>query len=237
MDRAEALAAIIRADMVGGGGGRLLQDTVNLAQAADAFHDGIDLNAASGVAENSFAEVAASSDRLEQDLAAIPPTPRVQAAWQGYQAVEVLLRQNLGLPNAPQDLTNSAIPLSGPSPVVALADQLVNQVNAFLLVFGQTAGAVPEGGLFLANAQRLQAAAANFRQDAAQGLSPGQLAFEFRDVDALWQRLARRTNRIARGRTGPNIQQVGLMGQTIAQIHQLLGIPGYAPIVGPFTRP
>ncbi len=39
-------------------------------------------------------------------------------------------------------------------------------------------------------------------------LAPNQLAFEFRDVDAVWQRLARRIDRIARGRTGPNIQQV-----------------------------
>ncbi|MBV8268694.1 MAG: hypothetical protein JO252_20380, partial [Planctomycetaceae bacterium] len=84
---------------------------------------------------------------------------------------------------------------------------------------------------FLADAQRLQAAAADFRQDAARGLNTGQLAYEFRDVDALWQRLARRTNRIARGRSGPNIQQVASMGQTIAQIHQLLGMPGFAPMV------
>lgn len=230
VERAEALAVTIRADMVGGGG-RLLQDAVNLAQAADLFHDGIDLNARPDIARNGFAGVAALSDRLEQDLAAIPPPPRVQAAWQAFQAVEVLLRQDLGLPNAPQDLALSAIPVGSPSPVVALADQLVTQVNAFIQVFSQTAGAVPEGGFFLADAQRLQAAAADFRQDAARGLNTGQLAYEFRDVDALWQRLARRTNRIARGRSGPNIQQVASMGQTIAQIHQLLGMPGFAPMV------
>jgi len=75
------------------------------------------------------------------------------------------------------------------------------------------------------------AAATDFRQDVARGISPGQLAYEFRDVDAVWQRLARRTNRIARGRTGPNIQQVANMGTTLAQLHDALGLPGYAPIV------
>src|SRR5205085_3127814 len=129
-------------------------------------------------------------------------------------SVEVLIHQNLGL-QSPQPAV--PIPLAppaggGPSPIVGLADQLVMQTNAFLQVFSQTAATVPEGGLFLDDAQRLQAAAANFRQDAMQGLDPGRLAYEFRDVDACWQRLARRTNRMARGRTGPNIEQVQRIG-------------------------
>jgi hypothetical protein len=94
---------------------------------------------------------------------------------------------------------------------------------------------VPEGGLFLADAQRLLAAATNFRQDAAQGLNPGQLAFEFRDVDACCQRLARRTTRIARGRWGPNIAQVAKLGEICEQLHRALGMPGY-PAVLAFPR-
>jgi hypothetical protein len=227
VDRAAALAAVIRADMVGPGGARPVQESESLVAAADAFHDGIDLNAAPAVARNGFAGVDALTDSLRRDLAAGTPTPRVQVAWQSYLAAEVLLKQSLGLVNTQADLAGTAIVVNGPSPVVALADQLVNQVNAFIQVFSQTAGAVPEGGLFLADAQRLLAAAVNFQQDVARGLNPGQLAYEFRDVDVLWDRLARRTDRIARGRTGPNIQQVGRMGQTVAEIHRLLAIPGY----------
>jgi len=55
------------------------------------------------------------------------------------------------------------------------------------------------------------------------------MADEFQDVDACWQRLVRRVNRISRGRTGPNIQQVQKMGATCEQIHTVLGMPGYPP--------
>ena len=97
---------------------------------------------------------------------------------------------------------------------------------------------VPEGGFILADAQSLQAAAADFRKDAARGLAPNQLAYEFRDVDAIWQRLARRVNRIARGRIGPNIQQVQRIGGTCEQVHRVLGMPGYAPVLnGPAFGP
>ena len=44
--------------------------------------------------------------------------------------------------------------------------------------------------------------------------------------------LARRINRIARGRTGPNIQTAMQMGETCRQLHQLLGMPGYPPTLG-----
>jgi hypothetical protein len=236
-DRAEALASVVRADMVGPGTARVVQDTVNLAQATDAYHDGIDLNAGPDLARNGYAGVVTLTQQVDKDFAAAPPTPRVRDALRTFKAAEVLLRQNLNLPVPNADLDGTAIPATGPSPVVALAGQLVDQVTAFLQVFGPTAGVVPEGAWFLADAQRLQAAAADFRQDAAGGLDPARLAYEFRDVDALWQRLARRTNRIARGRTGPNIQQVGLMGQTVAEIHRLLGMPGYAPLVAPLPPP
>lgn len=236
VDRAEALAAAVRLDMPGADEGRVLQDAVNLASVADTFHDALNINGrVDATMQNGFAPVAGMGDRLAAEFARVPPTPRVQAAWRAYRSAEVLMRPALGLPNPAESLTGTLLaPAPQPgaaSPVVALADQLVQQASAFLQVFGPTAGAVPEGALFLADAQALLAAATDFRQDAARGLNPAQLAFEFRDVDAIWQRLARRTNRIARGRTGPNIQQVGRMGQTIAEIHRLLGVPGYAPAV------
>jgi len=113
--------------------------------------------------------------------------------------------------------------------VAGLANELVTQAEAFVQVFGPTARKVPEGAAFLADAERLRGAAIAFRQDAAQGLDLGNLAQRFGEVDASWQRLQRRTSRIAKGRVGPNIQQVGLMGQTCSQIRDALAIPGYAP--------
>jgi len=240
-ERAAALAAVMRTDMPGPAGIRPIQLATNLTLAADAFHDGIDLNAAPLVARNGFAGVDAMTDDLRRLLMNSELPPRVQAAWQAYLAAEVLTKQSLGMVNTEADLYGTTvIPQAGaPSPVVALSNQLVEQAGAFVQVFTQTSPNVPEGGLFLADAQRLQAAAADFSRDAARGLNINQLAYEFRDVDALWQVLARRTNRIARGRVGPNIDQVGKMGQTVAEIHRVLGMPGYPAglVAVPVTSP
>jgi hypothetical protein len=148
--------------------------------------------------------------------------------------VESLIHQNLGLSSPqPEVSINLGSPGAGrPSPLLGLADRRVEQTAAFVSVFGPTAGGVPEGPITLADAERLRAAAADFRQDVARGLPPNQLAYEFRDVDAIWQCLARRVDRIARGRTGPNIAQVQKPGGIIAQIHQVLGMPGYPPDFG-----
>jgi len=236
--RADGLAAAVQAEMANGpDGAALARDAAGLARAADTFHDSIDANQPLAVVAQAFGPVDALADRLGQFITSNPVPPRVQSAWQAFAPVEALIQQNLGLQSRQTAASSPVAPPAGggPPPIVALADQLVEQTNAFIQVFGQTAGAVPEGGLFLEDAQRLQAAAANFRQDVAQGLNPGQLAYEFRDVDACWQRLARRTNRIARGRTGPNIAQVAKIGEICEQLHRALAMPGY-PAVLAFPR-
>ena len=153
--------------------------------------------------------------------------------------MEVLIHQNLGLaspqPNVPINFGNRSD--NGPSPLLGLADQLVQQTSAFVSVFGPTAGRVPEGPAMLAESQQLMAAAANFRQDVGRNLPPNQLAYEFRDVDAIAQRLGRRVGRIARGRIGPNIAQVQTLVNICAQIHQAVGMPGSPPSFGGSTYP
>ncbi len=143
------------------------------------------------------------------------------------------MRRNLGLPVQPEDLPGTALATGGPSPVVALADRLIDEVVTFLRDFRAAGGTVPEAGLIEADLIRLRDDAEDFRRDVGRGLDVGQLAYEFRFVDAAWQRLARRTNRIARGRVGPGLAMIGKMGQTCAQIHRLLGLPGYPPVVVP----
>jgi hypothetical protein len=231
-DRAEALADTIRADMNEPGGSRLVQMAVNLATATDAFHDGIDLNATPVVARNGFAAVDAMTNDLLQMLQGSRLTPRVRTAWQSYLATVVLLKQVLGLNNPPEALVGTALVANRPSPVVALADRLLEQINNFVNDFALNVGIIPDAEVILADAQRLQTAAADFRQDVARGLSPSQLAFEYRDVDALWRRFARRANRVAAGQIGPFNGQISRMGQTIAEIHRLLGLPGYPGSVG-----
>jgi hypothetical protein len=237
-DRAEALADVIRADLRGPEAGRTAELAVNLSTAVDAFDDGIDINVTPAIARNGFATVDAMTNDLRRMLQGQTLTPRIRAARQSYLATRVLLRQALGLTNPPETLAGTALAPQGPSPVVALADSLLEQINAFINVFALDVGTIPEGNLLLADAQRLQTAAADFRQDTARGLTPGQLAYEFRDVDALWQRLARRTNRIARGRTSGYIEPIARMGQTLAEIHGLLGMPGFpARVAVPAAAP
>ncbi len=99
VDRAEALLAVVRADVRGPVGSRLTEEVTSLVQSADIFHDGIDLDARpDDIARNGFAGVAAASDAVATDLANIPPADRVRAAWQSYRTTETLLRQTLKLP-------------------------------------------------------------------------------------------------------------------------------------------
>jgi hypothetical protein len=233
--RAESLASAIQADMGRDpNGAALARDAMELARLADGFHDSIDANQPVEVAARAFGPIDALADRIERFVTTGQVPPRVQAAWQAFASVEVLIHQNLGL-DSPQPGVQVAIappPGGGPPPIVGLSSQLVDQVNDFVQVFGPSAGNVPEGGAMLVDAQRLQAAAAEFQQNAARGLPPNQLAYGFRDVDASWQRLARRVNRIARGRVGPNIQQIQRIGETCEQVHRVLGMPGYPPMLG-----
>ena len=258
VDRADALARAIRSSMGNDpAAGPLIADADALAREADAWHDALRVNTALPTAARSFGPVDAVADRVEKIVTTRSVPPPVSGAWQSFASAEVLVHRNLGLDSAqpavaiPAPGVNVTVPgvnvtvATAPAPAVAapavasptvtaLADQLVEQANAFVQVFGPTAGVVPQGAFMLADAQALLAAATNFRQDAARGLDANALAYEFRDVDAVWVRLARRVNRIARGRTGPNIQQVGKIGDTCEQIHRALGMPGYAPVVGPF---
>ena len=232
VSRAEDLAGVIRAELSGAPGGAALDnDARNLARAADTFHDALHAEDPIQVAAQAFAPVDALADRVERQVAGGQVSPRVANAWQAFASVEVLIHQNLGLASQqPQVNVQVAPPQGGgPSPIAGLADQLAEQIDAFVAVWTPTAGAVPEGVYMLADAQRLQAEVADFRRDAAQGLDAGRLAFEFRDIDATAQRLSRRVARVARGRIGPNIAQVMKVGETVGQLHQALGMPGYAP--------
>ncbi len=253
--RGEALAQTIAAvDAPDPGLAPLVRDAADLARMADNFHDALGDPARMGqpdFARTAFSQIVQRSNGFGVNLAATPMPPAVRQAWDGYTSAHNLLRVNLGLtastPNGLPPAFNP-IPAGNPPPVaVALpyvatptapvagwADQLAGQVDDLLAHFGPTANVVPGGRFMLGDIERLRVAALGFRQDAARGLGPGQLAFEFREVDATWRRLARRFARVARGRTGPNINQVQVIGQTCNQIHQALGMPGAPPGFDPF---
>ena len=63
---------VVRADMRGPVGSRLAEEVTSLVESADAFHDGIDLDArADDLTRNGFAGVAAASDTVANELAGI----------------------------------------------------------------------------------------------------------------------------------------------------------------------
>jgi hypothetical protein len=232
--RSEALLGAVRTDLAGPVGSRLSQEVTSLVQAADAYHDGITLDAhPDTLTRNGFAGVLAASDALAADFATVTLTDRVRAAWQSYKTTETLMRQALKLPVPQGDQNSSATAVNGQTPITELADRLVRQADEFLIVFTREARDVPEGGYFIADVRRLRGAAAAFRAEIPRAIEVGQLAFGFQDIDALWETLARRTNRIA-GQEGPNVQRIEGIGQTVAEIHRLLGMPGVPAVVGPF---
>jgi hypothetical protein len=104
---------------------------------------------------------------------------------------------------------------------MALADQLAGQAAAFEQVFGLTASVTPGGGAFRADARILQSAALGLRQAAIAG-DARRMALAYRDIYAAWSRMINRVNRIAPGRTGPNIEQIWRMGDTTARIGRAL---------------
>jgi hypothetical protein len=242
VDRAEALLSVVRADMRGPVGSRVAEEVTSLVQAADAFHDGINLDSRpDDITRNGFAGVTVASDLIAADLTAIggqvPVSDRVRAAWKSFRTAELLMRQTLKLPPRLPEISVSVIPNNGPSPLLALANRLIEQLDDFLIVFTPEAKDVREGGSFIADARRLRGAAANFRDEIPRAIDVGQLAYAFRDVDALWQVLARRANRIAPGENGPNIQRLEIIWQTITEIHRMLGMPGFPTPVGPAAAP
>lgn len=109
--------------------------------------------------------------------------------------------------------------------VQELSDSLFGQTDSYIRDFAPTADVVPEGPQFLVEAEALNAVAARFRDLAAGGSGPGRLTAELGNVEAMYGPLVVRTDRIAQGRTGPNIERVHAMGDTIQQLRQLLPLP------------
>lgn len=246
-DRALALSSVVRAEMINAPNGNLLvREADDLARATDRFHDGLMANAIPVASvPNQLAQIVSISEAIRRDYATIQLTLNVANSLGAYQSVESILRQQYGLNTSTVVINPSVVTTPVIQPVVVLppanlapmSDQLLAQIDDFLRVFSQTAGRVPEGRQFLEDASRLRNEANEFRNAVYWQANIGQLAHRFRDVDTSFQRLARRTDRIAKGRSGPNIQQIQIIGQTCGSIHQLLGMPGFPAQLPGFTFP
>ncbi len=121
-------------------------------------------------------------------------------------------------------------PAVPPGAITDLARRLAEQADAFIVAFAPQAGRVPEGGQFLADATALRDAAAGFHDLARTGAPPEQIVLGFQAVADRWQQLEARMARVSGGRVGPNIATALEMGQTVAQIQQILPAPVGGPI-------
>jgi len=237
--RSQALLTAIQTNMVGvPDGARLVRDAANLAVACDMVQDQIERGMAPQQIPNAIEPIARFSGQIAGRLQGIDAPPAVDQAWQSFLSAEALMRRQLNMQVPPPVVRVNLVPVdTGPSPIVALADQLVSQVGEYIQAFAPNANRIPEGDYMLVDAQRMQAAAVDFRRDLDRGIDPNRLAYEFRPVDECWNRLSRRMQRVAQANdifTGPNIQRAQQMGQTCRQIHQLLAMPGPAPGFGLF---
>lgn len=250
--RASSLASSARYDRVGlPGGNRLAREADELARATEAYR-GLLYQGGLQPADlrYGFESVASRTERVAGEMARLPAIPPlVASSWSSYRSAYDLAAQQVGTgpiyPDPPGGGGFLPLPVPVPLPVrpprpiptpvpvsprvEQLAGVLVDQAEAFLQVFAATSAKVPERQQFLAESSRLRDSAVGFLQAVQSGLDPGQLSGRFREVDANYQRLARRTYRVAKGQTGPNIQQVGLMGRTIADLGQILAYPFELP--------
>lgn len=110
----------------------------------------------------------------------------------------------------------------GVSPAIGAVDQLIAQVGAFLQAFGPTVRCVPQGEQIYGDAVALYESALAFRQAALAGAPPCDLQRIYAAMDHSCGRLVSRVNCIARGRTGPNIEQVRLIGALCGQLRALI---------------
>lgn len=244
---AENLAATLQAEAASFHNGRPISRRADfLAKACGTFYDGLSRNQSVETRQQLFQSVAAASDQLENELRQSQVPDTVDQSWRAFDENELLIRQELNLTeitvNAPSPLSANT-PLPPPRPTAAqvirvpvvppavppLADQLSRSINAFLQGFGPNVQDVSEGEFILADAQRLQASVAEFRRNARRSppMDVHRLTNEFAAVDLHWQRLARRINRLADGRIGPNINRVQEMGEYCNQIRGFLAMPSY----------
>ena len=111
-------------------------------------------------------------------------------------------------------------PAPAASPLIGLADQLAGQADQFIGMISANARIINGAGAFVADGRRMRAAALRLRQAAEAG-DPNGMAQELRNVDAAWQALSIRLDRVS----GPRIR-AGVVGPFAGQALQIGGTVG-----------
>ena len=126
----------------------------------------------------------------------------------------------------PPMIAPAPAPMPAPAPasgaLIGLAEQLAGQSDDFVRTISAAAGIINGAGGFMADGQRVRNGALRFRQAAAAG-DAGWMAQELRNIDAGWQSLAVRLDRVSgprirAGIVGPFAARALAIGDTVARL-------------------
>jgi hypothetical protein len=227
-ERVRHLAEDVASDMGATPEGQhLLRDTREVAGAVDLLHENLHRDADPVRVARSYREIDSSWHHVKDQLAQLGATPAVLRAAGRVEEIDRLLHQSrapAGRP-WPAGMSRTALrPAYNPAAAVApVADGLAAHADQFVQRFVATTSKVPEGAGFIADISRLRDVAGALAQDAQVGQSPEQLVPRVAQLNQAWAVLKARLDRVANGRPlGPNIADLLDMGDTVAQITQLL---------------
>lgn len=228
-------------------GRHLLDDTRALARDVDRLHDTLHERPDPRLVARSYRRLDESWHHLRTMFEQTGWTQSVARAARRVDAVDAELHQAFGwtaysgaptaVATAPPVVVERRRMVRRPtvaSAVLPLADQVLATTDTFIVRFAPTANQVPEGRAFLADAQRLRYIANDFREAAAQGAPADQLAGIHAAMDQTVGSLVWRTERISRGRSGPNIEAIRGIGALTQQIGAIVngGGPAYGAPAG-----
>ena len=106
-------------------------------------------------------------------------------------------------------------------PLLALAEELVIEIDDFTRNFSPQVISVPEGRKILADAEKLRGRALTFRNAVRSG-NFDHISKLNKMLRAETNDLVRRVGRVSHGRTGPNIERVGIIASTSYRINSML---------------
>lgn len=170
-----------------------------------------------------------------------PPSPRVRRAWRSASDDLGQLADALGLspdfvvdPGRPVIIDPPAYPhlpwpvsppgnRPGNAAAIALADRFAGEIDGFLAAMQPNVLKVPEGPQIFKEGKAVRNEVIAFRQTAAAGARPRELAPSLRQLEGLYAGFSSRVLRVSGGKPGPNVDRVRRMGAILDQIRGSVG--------------
>ncbi len=240
---AEALANVSRSDLVGNPDGvAIILDTQLIAVQCDFFERIFRGAPTRDQVRQAYQDVATRLDRLGRKLGEIAPRRRlprsVLQAWEALRTIDNALRDQLQISQSAQTVQQTSLVEPNPQPnstpptqtvpnptplrqgdrLRVQLTQLVRSLDIFLAGFRPSAGQVPQGTQFLEEVEAIRRDAVSLSEALGRGTPASEVTSVWRRVVQVNASLQRRTDRLAQGREGPNIQRVRAIGRVVDAI-------------------